>query len=759
MATTSVGSTTSTSANTTTSQSAASTSTNAPIKTDAQIAAANKAAAQSLVSSLGAGSGVDVNSLAQNLVNAEKVPQQNAINAKINKNESRISGLSAISYVVSQVQTAFAALKDQSSFNTLTASNTNTAAVDITASTSANVGAHTIAIAQLAHAQRSVSAGLATASMSLNNGQALNLSLAVGSATPISIAVAPGSDTPQGVVDAINASTGAKASGVTAQLVNTGDGSGNPFKIVLSGALGAANSFTLTGLGNAPNPVATPTIATTQGAPTVNDASAVTFSDLLAGQSVTVAGMTYTATADTSAAQLASAFAGLNDGTTKAGAAVNDPGTGSLLGSLSGVLSGYNAGPSASGSVLSFSSTSGVPNGDSISVVAADVSSGVAPTLPTVQSTRGTAGSRETSVVTFQALSTGQSVTVAGVTYTASVASTAADVAAAFSNLHIGGALPTGLAKGTLSGSLAGFNAGANTPGSASLTFTSAAANTNVTDIAVSSAKAAFFYAQDPSNQTASDAQLNVDGISYTRSTNSVTDVVTGVTLALKDTTPSGIPATVNLTRDTSAITTNVNSLVSAYNDAMSMLNVVSDPKSTVATYGATLVGDSIVQMVKQQLRAMFTKTSSTPGTAVSAMWQMGLSVDQTGTLSVDSTKLDAALTNNYSDVVKTFTGNQNKLSTYSTTPAGIAGDAYKKLDKLLSASGPMLSQSQNATTQNTKYQTQLTALNTRMDSLLARYQKQFAAMDSLVGSVNSKKTSLKATFDGMMATYTGKTG
>jgi flagellar capping protein FliD len=43
------------------------------------------------------------------------------------------------------------------------------------------------------------------------------------------------------------------------------------------------------------------------------------------------------------------------------------------------------------------------------------------------------------------------------------------------------------------------------------------------------------------------------------------------------------------------------------------------------------------------------------------------------------------------------------------------------------------------------------------MDALLARYQKQFASMDSLVGSVNSQKTSLKATFDGMMATYTNK--
>ena len=76
------------------------------------LAAANKASAQSLITSLGAGSGVDVNALAQNLVGAERAPQENAINAKITKNEARISGYSAISYVVSQVQTAFAAIKE-----------------------------------------------------------------------------------------------------------------------------------------------------------------------------------------------------------------------------------------------------------------------------------------------------------------------------------------------------------------------------------------------------------------------------------------------------------------------------------------------------------------------------------------------------------------------------------------------------------------------------------------------------------------------
>ena len=55
--------------------------------------------------------------------------------------------------------------------------------------------------------------------------------------------------------------------------------------------------------------------------------------------------------------------------------------------------------------------------------------------------------------------------------------------------------------------------------------------------------------------------------------------------------------------------------------------------------------------------------------------------------------------------------------------------------------------------------QADLGKLETRMTTLLARYNKQFSSMESIVGGVNSQKTSLKSTFDGMMASLTGKSG
>jgi flagellar hook-associated protein 2 len=473
----------------------------------AATAAANKAAAQKIITSLNAGSGVDTASLAQNLVDAERVPQENSINAKITKNDSRVSGYSAISYVMSQVQTAMTALKDQTSFNSLNATSGNSAAFTVTTGAYAVEGSHDVEVLRLAKYQRTVSNGLSSATASLNGGKAMSVQLTVGSTVAPMINLADGKDTPQDLADAINSAQ----VGVTAQ-------------VVLTGAPGSAGAFTLS---------------------------------------------------------------------------------------------------------TSYGSGNGVPG----------------------------------------------------------------------------------------------------------LGFT----------------------ANNPNNQVATDAQIKVDGITYTRPTNAISDVVAGVTMNLKGLTSSSTG--LDLTRDTTAIKEKINALATSYNDAMSMLNVVSDPKSTVDTYGATLVGDSTVRMVKQQLRSMFVNASSTPGNNVKALWQVGMDIDASGSMTVDATKLDTALSSNFDDVVKTFTGNQNNVSAYTVAPAGIAGDGLKKLNAMLGATGILATQSTNATTQNTKYQADLTKLGVRMDSLLARYQKQFAAMNSLVGSVNSQKASLKSSFDGMMATYTGKTG
>ena len=388
--------------------------------------------------------------------------------------------------------------------------------------------------------------------------------------------------------------------------------------------------------------------------------------------------------------------------------------------------------------------------------------------------------------IAFQPLASGESVVVNGLQFTASSSVTAAQVAAAFASLSASATTGAGTAYGSYTGTfLAGYSTGAASSGSVAATQTIAA--TNPTDIVkeingnapLSGVKAQLVYSGsdykivlsgktgaantfsltdstakvvgfDTANtsQAATDATFKINGVSFTRSSNQVGDALTGVTLNLKAVATTSI----DLTRDNSGLKSKVQDVVTAYNEAMSMLNVLSDPKSTVETYGGALVGDSMVRTVREQLRTlMFTDSSTSASTSkIKNVRDLGISIDMVGTMTLDNAKLTDALTNRFDQVVTAMTGNMNDLGEYSTANAGIAGDASRALTKLLKASGPVKTISTNATTQNKKYQEDLTKLQTRMDALLVRYQKQFANMDSLVGSNNSLKASLKSTFEGM---------
>ena len=84
-------------------------------------------ATSSIVNTLGAGSGIDVKSLAQSLVDAEKTPKKERIDAKIAKSEARISGYSAIKFALSDLKNAFAKLNDASDFSSIKTANTQPA--------------------------------------------------------------------------------------------------------------------------------------------------------------------------------------------------------------------------------------------------------------------------------------------------------------------------------------------------------------------------------------------------------------------------------------------------------------------------------------------------------------------------------------------------------------------------------------------------------------------------------------------------------
>ena len=258
--------------------------------------------------------------------------------------------------------------------------------------------------------------------------------------------------------------------------------------------------------------------------------------------------------------------------------------------------------------------------------------------------------------------------------------------------------------------------------------------------------------------QTAGNGIVDVDGIHLTPAQNTLTDLIPGTTLTFTATT-TGTGATLGLNRDTSSIKTKMQALVTAYNDANTMLNAVSDPKSTVDTYGATLVGNSLVNTVRSQMRAMFLPSSVMPNAngVPNSLRDLGVSIDKNGTMTLDNTKLDSVLASNFDDVASLMTHDLEGVSTFYQGPAGIAGDAVKNLSNMVSATSSLGTQTANQTTSIANHKKDLLKLDDRMTKILARYTQQLSTMDSIVGQTKSLQTSLTNTFAGMSAMYTNK--
>ena len=221
----------------------------------------------------------------------------------------------------------------------------------------------------------------------------------------------------------------------------------------------------------------------------------------------------------------------------------------------------------------------------------------------------------------------------------------------------------------------------------------------------------------------------------------------------------SALAAALNLSNNTSGAKTKVAALVTAYNNAMSMLDELTNPKSTLETYGASLVGNSTVSNIRSQLRALVTADSSTSASSggLTALRDIGIEVDKAGKLASNALKLDLALDLNFTNTVTLLSGNQENQSSFDTALRGLAGDASKTIIGLVSSSGTIATESTNATTRITKYKDDLVKLEARMTQVLARYSKQFATMDSMVGQTKSTQTGLTSSFAGLMAMYTNK--
>ncbi|MFZ6753132.1 flagellar filament capping protein FliD [Undibacterium sp. Dicai25W] len=145
---------------------------------------------------------------------------------------------------------------------------------------------------------------------------------------------------------------------------------------------------------------------------------------------------------------------------------------------------------------------------------------------------------------------------------------------------------------------------------------------------------------------TGQNANLTINGIPVTSTTNNISSSIQGVTLKLAKVGTTSVSIAAN----TAAVTTAVTSFVNAYNNINSTISQLTSYNSTTKAAGA-LLGDPTVQTIQNQLRSSLSNAVNGLGGNFTYLAQIGITFQKDGSLATDATKLQSALTNHFTDV------------------------------------------------------------------------------------------------------------
>lgn len=221
------------------------------------------------------------------------------------------------------------------------------------------------------------------------------------------------------------------------------------------------------------------------------------------------------------------------------------------------------------------------------------------------------------------------------------------------------------------------------------------------------------------------DSEISVDGFSHTSSSNNVDDAIPGVTLNLQSKDPGNthnLDVDLNISTQKAAI----EGFVQAFNAAIGSIASVSSYNSET-DQASPLTGDATVRQLGNSLRSALSNISPGLSGQLASLSEIGIEVQTDGTLTINRTKLEQALTTNPERVRALLTGASGASVQLSTV-----------LDQYLDSDGRISSALERLNGQIDDIEDENFRLEDRALALEERYRRQFTALDTLVAQMNS---------------------
>ena len=175
-------------------------------------------------------------------------------------------------------------------------------------------------------------------------------------------------------------------------------------------------------------------------------------------------------------------------------------------------------------------------------------------------------------------------------------------------------------------------------------------------------------------SSAATSASAKVNGLTVTSETNSISNVVDGVTLNLKNTSV-GKTNSLSITHDTETVKTAITNFVGDYNALMTVFD--EHAKYSGGEAGA-LQSESLVRSMLNDIKSGVSAAISQLPVGYQTLADVGISNDRYGKMELDTEKLDTALKNNFDSVARLFTksgSTSDPLSSY------VSANQYTKVD------------------------------------------------------------------------------
>ena len=231
--------------------------------------------------------------------------------------------------------------------------------------------------------------------------------------------------------------------------------------------------------------------------------------------------------------------------------------------------------------------------------------------------------------------------------------------------------------------------------------------------------------------QTASDAAFIVDGVTYARATNSVSDVVPGITISLKKADPL-VSIAIGSTRPNDTLKQTLSDFVSVFNTLKKDLEAARRSNN----------GNPALRNFERQL-SNFIAQPLTANPNIRSLSDVGISTNRDGTIALDTVKLEAAL-RDYPDAVEAIFNPPRDATRNEATDPGIALALDRLRDAAVGDNG-VLEQVRSSLQRDAEHISKNRArMEQREDAYRARLEKQYAGLDARIGALKATQSYLE---------------